>query len=102
MKHKRLDFLAAISGVLIALQARANGELSHRLDNGLQAALISFSSGLIIIATIALFNPAIKQGVRTLSRAVKAKDLPPWTSSRTGSTCYRFCSFHLSGRSPRR
>jgi transporter family-2 protein len=40
MKHKRLDFLAAISGVLIALQARANGELSHRLDNGLRAALI--------------------------------------------------------------
>jgi transporter family-2 protein len=79
MKHKRLDFLAAISGVLIALQARANGELSHRLDNGLQAALISFSSGLIIIATIALFNPSIKQGVRTLSRAVKERDLPPWT-----------------------
>jgi transporter family-2 protein len=79
MKHKRLDFLAAISGVLIALQARANGELSQRLDNGLQAALISFSSGLIIIATIALFNPSIKQGVRTLSRAVKARDLPPWT-----------------------
>jgi transporter family-2 protein len=43
----RLDFLAALSGVLIALQARANGELSHRLDNGLQAALVSFSSGLL-------------------------------------------------------
>jgi transporter family-2 protein len=32
----RLDFLAALSGAMIALQARANGELSHRLDNGLQ------------------------------------------------------------------
>jgi transporter family-2 protein len=41
----RLDLLAALSGVLIALQARANGELSHRLDNGLQAAVISFGSG---------------------------------------------------------
>ena len=28
----RLDLLAALSGAMIALQARANGELSHRLD----------------------------------------------------------------------
>jgi len=79
MQHKRLDFLAALSGVLIALQARANGELSHRLGNGLQAALVSFISGLIIIVVIALFNPSIKEGVRTLRRAVIAKEIPPWT-----------------------
>ncbi|MFM1974708.1 MAG: hypothetical protein RL524_695, partial [Actinomycetota bacterium] len=45
---------------MIALQARANGELSYRLDNGVQAALISFSSGLAIIAVIAFFSPAMK------------------------------------------
>jgi transporter family-2 protein len=64
---------------MIALQARANGELSHRLDNGLQAALVSFGSGLIIIAIVAIFNPSIKQGVRTLSKAVKERNLPSWT-----------------------
>ncbi len=79
MQHKRLDFLAALSGLLIALQARANGELSDRLGNGLQAALVSFTSGLIIIVLIALFNPSIKEGVRTLRRAVIAKAIPPWT-----------------------
>ena len=79
MQHRRLDFLAALSGVMIALQARANGELSHRLDNGLQAALVSFGSGLIIIAIVALFNPSIKKGVRTLSKAVREKNLPTWT-----------------------
>jgi transporter family-2 protein len=79
MQHKRLDFLAALSGLLIALQARANGELSHRLDNGLQAALVSFGSGLIIIAVISLFNPSIKEGVRTLRSAVRAKAIPTWT-----------------------
>jgi transporter family-2 protein len=79
MQHKRLDFLAALSGLLIALQARANGELSHRLGNGLEAALVSFTSGLIIIVVIALFNPSIKEGVRTLRRAVIAKAIPPWT-----------------------
>jgi len=79
MQHRRLDFLAAISGLMIALQARANGELSHRLDNGLQAALVSFGSGLIIIAIVAIFNPSIKHGVRTLSKAVKERNLPSWT-----------------------
>ena len=79
MQHKRLDFLAALSGLMIALQARANGELSHRLDNGLQAALVSFGSGLVIIAVIALFNPSIKEGVRTLRGAVRTKAIPTWT-----------------------
>ena len=58
----RLDLLAALSGAMIALQARANGELSQRLDNGLQAALVSFSSGLAIIFVITLFNSKIKEG----------------------------------------
>ena len=78
-EHQRLDILAAISGVMIALQARANGELSHRLDNGVQAALISFSSGLLIIAIVALFSHAIKVGARNMRAAVRAKELPIWT-----------------------
>ena len=75
----RLDLLAALSGVLISLQARANGELSLRLNNGLQAAFISFSSGLLIIAIISIFNPKIKNGARKLRAAVKAKEIAPWT-----------------------
>ena len=75
----RLDLLAALSGILISLQARANGELSLRLNNGLQAAFISFSSGLLLIAIISLFNPAIKNGAKRLRAAVKAKDIAPWT-----------------------
>lgn len=74
----RLDFLAALSGVMIALQARANGELSYRLNNGLQAALVSFGSGLIIIATISLFNPAIKVGISNLRSAVNAGEIARW------------------------
>jgi transporter family-2 protein len=78
-EHQRLDILATISGVMIALQARANGELSSRLDNGVQAALISFGSGLAIIAVIALFSPAIKSGVRNLKGAVSSGEIPTWT-----------------------
>jgi transporter family-2 protein len=74
----RLDLLAALSGVLIALQARANGELSHLLDNGLQAALISFGSGLIIIFTITLFNSKIKEGIKNLRTAVTNNEIARW------------------------
>lgn len=78
-KDQRLDILATISGVMIALQARANGELSQRLNNGVEAALISFSSGLLIIAIVAIFSPAIKEGARNLRGAVDRKELPRWT-----------------------
>ena len=74
----RLDLLAALSGALIALQARANGELSHRLDNGLQAALVSFSSGLLIILLITPFSPHIKEGIRNLRAAISRKEIARW------------------------
>ena len=77
--NKKLDFLAAISGLMIALQARANGELSHRIGNPIEAALVSFGSGLLIIATISAFNPAIKMGMKNLRAAVSAKEIPVWT-----------------------
>ena len=77
-KFLRLDLLAAISGILIALQARANGELSHRLDNAPQAALVSFSSGLFFVALYALFSPAVKAGIVRLRAAVRNGDIPRW------------------------
>jgi transporter family-2 protein len=74
----RLDLLAALSGAMIALQARANGELSHRLNNGLQAALVSFGSGLLIIFVITLFNSKIKEGIKNLRRSVANKEIARW------------------------
>lgn len=72
----RLDGLAALSGVMIAFQARANGELSYRLDNAPQAALVSFSSGLFFIAIYAIFSPRIKEGIRRLKAAVSSGEIP--------------------------
>ena len=63
---------------MIAVQARSNGELSARLGNSLQAALISFSSGLLIIAVITLFSTRIKDGMRNLATAVREERLPRW------------------------
>jgi transporter family-2 protein len=77
-KTLRLDALAAISGVMIALQARANGELSLSLDNAPQAALISFSSGLIFITLYALFSKKVKGGLAKIKGAASRKELPKW------------------------
>jgi bacterial/archaeal transporter family-2 protein len=74
----RLDFLAALSGAMIALQARANGELSHRLDSGLQAALISFSSGLLILLLVMPFSPHMKEGIKNLKGALSRKEIARW------------------------
>ena len=63
---------------MIAVQSRANGELSHLLGNSTEAALISFGSGLIVISLIALFNNSIKTGIRNLRSAVAANEIPRW------------------------
>jgi transporter family-2 protein len=77
-RNLRLDALAAISGFMIAMQARVNGELSHRLDNAPQAALVSFSSGLSFIAIYALFSKRVHQGLRKLRAAVSNGKIPKW------------------------
>ena len=77
-RNLRLDALAAISGFMIAMQARVNGELSHRLDNAPQAALVSFSSGLFFIAIYALFSKRVHEGIRKLRIAVAKGEIPKW------------------------
>ena len=48
----RLDLFAALCGILVAIQSRVNGGLSAILGNGVEAALISFGSGFIILNLI--------------------------------------------------
>ena len=64
---------------MIALQARANGELSHQMSNPIEAALVSFGSGLILITLISIFTPAIRNGMKNLKIAVSRKEIPVWT-----------------------
>jgi transporter family-2 protein len=77
-KIARLEALAALSGVMIALQSRANGELSHRLNNSVEAAFVSFSSGLIILIIIAIFSAQVRQGMKNLNAALKDGRIPAW------------------------
>ena len=77
-KIARLEALAAFSGILIAVQSRANGELSHRLNNSIQAAFISFSSGLVVLIIIASLSKKVREGMRNLRSSLKSGALPKW------------------------
>jgi bacterial/archaeal transporter family-2 protein len=58
-------------GVLVAVQARVNGELGHELADGVAAALISFGTGgaLLFIATLVV--PRVRRGLGRVWSAIR-------------------------------
>lgn len=71
-------FAAIVAGALVAVQSRINGELAVELQDSTLAALISFTSGLIILTLIVPFVPTARAGLRTLRTEVVSKRLPWW------------------------
>ncbi|MDO8106291.1 DMT family transporter [Isoptericola sp. b441] len=73
--------MVAIGG-LIAVQSTVNGRLAHELGTGMRAgvlaALVSFGSGLVLLATVNLSVPRLRRRVRTLYAAVRVGRLRPW------------------------
>ena len=69
---------SVISGMLVALQSRINGEFGLALGNGFLAALLSFSIGLAILGTVLLFRRKGRSGLATVVRAIRAGDVPWW------------------------
>lgn len=65
-------------GFSVAIQARANGELTHHTGNGVQAALISFGTGFLIISVITLVTPSARRGVRRIGVSLRTRALPWW------------------------
>lgn len=80
MTHRLLvPAVASVAvGGLTALQARINGQLAVELGNGLQAAVWSFGSGLVLLAVLVLAVPAIRAGVARVPRAIRAGELKWW------------------------
>lgn len=74
----RLDIIAFLTATLIAFQARANGELSHLLGNPIQAATVSFGSGLIVIAIFAASHHGMRQGLNGIKRGLAEGGLQRW------------------------
>lgn len=77
----RLDIFAALCGILVAIQSRVNGGLSAILGNGVEAALISFGSGFIILNLILATNSKVRTGLRGVLLSIRSKQLPRWRLS---------------------
>ena len=65
-------------GVLTALQAKINGELAVLLGSGVQAAVVSFGSGFVVLCVLVLVVPALRQGLLRLPGEVRAGRLAWW------------------------
>ena len=74
----RLDLIAFLTATLIAFQARVNGELSNVLGNPIQAATVSFGSGLIVISLFAFANHGMRQGLTGIKRGLAEGGLQRW------------------------
>jgi transporter family-2 protein len=74
----RLDIIAFLTATLIAFQARVNGELSHLLGNPIQAATVSFGSGLIVITIFAATHHGMRQGLLGIKEGISSGGLKKW------------------------
>ena len=69
---------AFATGVAVALQSRINGELGQKLGDGFFAAIISFGSGLLILAVASLFWRPGRVGMRRVVTALRSRSIPWW------------------------
>ncbi|RZS53476.1 transporter family-2 protein [Microcella putealis] len=66
------------AGVGVATQSRINGELGQRFDDGFTAALVSFSSGWVVLLLIVLGTARGRAAVARIPAAMRAGELPWW------------------------
>jgi bacterial/archaeal transporter family-2 protein len=69
--------LAVAAGLAIPLQGRINGALGTRLNDGIAAATVSFTAGLILMLVICLILPKGRAGLAQILPAVKERRFPP-------------------------
>ena len=69
---------AVLIGVVVAVQARINGQLSVDLDNGLAAVLISFLTGWTLLFFLVFGIKKERVGLFAIFAAIKSKDLALW------------------------
>ena len=70
--------LAILVGLLSVFQSRVNGALAIRVGSGIEAAAVSFATGLVLITVIVAATPAARSGVRLLAQALRRHIVPRW------------------------
>lgn len=69
---------AVLIGVMTAVQARINGVLGVRIDDGIVAGLISFAVGTVLLVVIVAALPSGRSGMRRLWQGVRTRGIPAW------------------------
>jgi len=70
--------MAIAAGLFIPLQGRINGALGVELGDGIAAAVVSFSTGLAVMAVISLALPKGRAGLARILPAVRERQFPPY------------------------
>ena len=70
--------LAVAAGLLMPVQGRINGALGAALADGIAAAVVSFSTGLVLMIAISLALPKGRAGLARILPAVRNRDFPPY------------------------
>ncbi len=76
--HWIAQSVAVLAGAATTAQSRVNGELSLRVGSGWEAALISFSTGLVCLTVYALFAPRVRLGLSQVFAARREGSLKWW------------------------
>ena len=69
---------AVAIGVMTAIQARINGVLGVRVDDGIVAGFLSFSVGLLALAVVISCLPSARRGVGRLRAGIRQQTIPFW------------------------
>ncbi|MDQ0864114.1 DMT family transporter [Arthrobacter globiformis] len=70
--------MAVASGLAIPVQGRINGALGARLGDGIAAAVVSFSTGLIVMVIVSLLAPHGRAGLAQILPALRERRFPPY------------------------
>lgn len=63
---------------MTAWQARANGELAVAVGSGLEAAIWSFGSGLVLLSILVAVNKNVRSGIGKVLTGLRNRDFPRW------------------------
>jgi len=70
--------MAVATGLFIPIQGRINGALGVALGDGIGAAVVSFSTGLVVMVAISLALPRGRAGLARILPAVRERQFPPY------------------------
>ncbi len=70
--------MAVATGLFIPVQGRINGALGVVLGDGIGAAVVSFSTGLLVMTVISLALPKGRAGLARILPAVRERQFPPF------------------------